>query len=122
MNCLHKFIIGCVFTAGTSAVAANLPSDWQREQSFDVSTNGLVKISLPMETVDAARPTLEDLRLYDDAGNEIPYVVERPKPSPKVVRVAKSFQVSLNESNTVITLETGLPQPVDAVTLDSATM
>ena len=71
---LHVFAL----LVGVSAAAANLPSDWQREQSFDVSTTGLVKMSLPVETLDAARPALEDLRLYDDAGNEVPYLIERP--------------------------------------------
>ena len=107
---------------GVSASAANLPSDWQHEQSFDVSTAGLVKISLPVETLDAARPALEDLRLYDDAGNEVPYLIERPVPVAKVVQAAKSFQVSLNANKTVITLETGLAQPLDGVTLETPAM
>ena len=96
-----------------------MPSDWQHEQTFNVSTTGLMKINLPVETLDVARPALEDLRLYDDAGDEIPYVLTRPVPSPKVIQTAKSFQVSLNASTTVITLETGLAQPLDGVTLET---
>ena len=76
-------------------------------------------MSLPVETLDAARPALEDLRLYDDAGNEVPYLIDRPVPVAKVVQEAKSFQVSLNANTTVITLETGLAQPLDGVTLES---
>lgn len=113
---------GCALLLGISATAANLPSDWRHEQSFDVSATGLVKTSLPVETLDAARPALEDLRLYNNAGNEVPYLIERPMPSPKIVRAAKSFQVSLNANNTVITLETGLAQPLDGVTLESPAM
>lgn len=105
--------------SGVSVRAANLPADWQHEQHFDASAAGLVKMSLPVETLGAARPALEDLRLYDDAGNELPYLVERPKPSAKVIRPAKSFQVSLIPNATVITLETGLTQPIDGVTLES---
>jgi hypothetical protein len=116
---LVKLLCGFALIIGVSAVATNLPLDWQHEQSFDVSTTGLVKISLPVETLDAARPALEDLRLYDDAGNEIPYVIERPTPGPKVVQDAKSFSVLLNPDNTVITFETGLTQPLEAVTLDT---
>jgi len=119
MKRLNNFICGCTFALGISAGAANLPSDWQREQSFEVSATGLTKISLPVETLNAARPALEDLRIYDDAGNEIPYLVEHPKPSPKIVQAARSFQTSLSTSNTVITLETGLSQPLDAITLES---
>ena len=62
------FVVALLF--GVSAAAANLPSEWQRDQSFDVLTTGLVKMSLPVETLDAARPELEDLRLYDQAGND----------------------------------------------------
>ena len=62
---------------------------------------------------------LEDLRLYDDAGNEVPYLVERPVPVVKVVQNVKSFHVSLTPSNTVIILETGLTQLLDDVTLET---
>jgi hypothetical protein len=115
----NNFLCACILAAAVSANASNLPSDWQYEQQFNAPASGLVKISLPAETLNAARPALEDLRLYDRAGNEVPYVIERPRPSPKVVRAAKSFSVSLNPGNTVITLESGIAQPFDAVTLES---
>jgi Protein of unknown function (DUF3999) len=111
----------CTFALswGFSAGAAGLPVEWQREQLFNVPAPGLVKLSLPVETLDAARPALEDLRLYDDAGDEIPYLMERPVPVVKVVQNVKSFHVSLTPSNTVILLETGLTQPLDDVTLET---
>jgi hypothetical protein len=121
-NILVNLFCGYALLLGMSATAANLPSDWKREQPFNVSTARLVKISLPVETLNAARPALEDLRLYDDAGNEVPYLIERPVPIAKVVQAAKSFQVSLNANTTVITLETGLAQPLDGVTLESPAM
>jgi hypothetical protein len=102
-----------------AAQAASLPADWHHEQRFDVSAAGLLKLSLPTATLDAARPGLEDLRLYDDAGREVPYLIERPKPAGKVIRDAKSFQVVVNASTTVLTFETGLTQPLDGVTLDT---
>jgi hypothetical protein len=102
--------------------AANLPSDWQHEQSFNVTATGLVKLSLPVETLDAARAGLEDLRLYDDAGNEVPYLIERPVPIVKLVQGVKSFQVSMQTRNTIITIETGLNQPLDTVTLETPAM
>jgi hypothetical protein len=103
----------------TSAQVLPLPGDWQHEQRFDVSAAGLLKLSLPMATLDAARPGLEDLRLYDDAGHEVPYLIERPKPAGKVIRDAKSFQVAVNRVTTVLILETGFTQPLDGVTIDS---
>src|SRR5271154_220841 len=104
---------------GVSATAANLPSAWQRDQSFDVSTAGLVKMSLPVETLDAARPALEDLRLYDAAGTEVPYLIERSAPVAQLAQAVKSFQVSLNASTTVIAVETGLAQPLDGITIET---
>jgi hypothetical protein len=118
-----KFLCAAAFAwCVSSAVAAGLPSGWQHEQTFNVPAAGLVKISLPIETLSSARPDLADLRLYNNAGNEIPYVIVHPLPSPKIVRPPKSFQVSLTANGTVITIETGLSQPLDAVTLESPAM
>jgi hypothetical protein len=105
-----------------SSRAATLPSDWQNEQRFDVTTPGLVKLSLPAETLDVARPGLEDLRLYDDTGNELPYLIQHPAPAGKVVQNARSFQVTLNPEATVITVETGLVLPLDGVSLETPAM
>jgi hypothetical protein len=103
-----------------AAANAALPGDWQHEQKFELSTPGLVKISLPVETLDAARAALEDLRVYDDAGNEQPYWLERPTPGVKTMQLAKSFQVTLNANHTLMTIETGLAQPIDGVTLETS--
>jgi Protein of unknown function (DUF3999) len=109
----------CILFVVFAFRAAALPSDWQHEQGFKIVSPGLVKFDLPTETLNAARPALEDLRLYDDAGNELPFFIERSAPVAKVVRAAKSFQVSLNANATVITLETGLAQPLDGVSLET---
>ena len=105
--------------AAAIAEATSFPADWQHEQSFTVSSPGLIKLSLPAETLDAARPGLEDLRLYTDAGTEAPYLIERPRPANKIVQSAKTFQVSLFPSATVITLQNGLTQAIDGLTLDT---
>jgi hypothetical protein len=108
-----------IFLAALSLHAAGLPADWQHEQPFIVPAPGLIKLNLPVETLDAARSALEDLRLYDDTGTEVPYLIERSVPVVKVVQNVKSFHVSLTPSNTVIVLETGLTQPLDDITLET---
>jgi hypothetical protein len=120
MKRLNNLLCAGAIAFGLSAHAANLPSGWQHTQEFSVAAPGLVRISLPVDTLDAARPALEDLRLCDDAGSELPFLLTRPMPSPKAVQGARSFQVSLNAAATVITLETGLDQPIDGVTLESS--
>ncbi len=122
MNCPNNSRIACSLMAllsCASAIAAGWPGDWRYEQQFSVAAPGLVKFSLPLETLDKARPALEDLRLYDEAGGELPFLIERPRPAGKTTQNAKSFQVSLNQANTVITLESGLAQPIDGLSLDT---
>ena len=113
--------IACVALAAPSIMAA-LPAAWPQAQEFSVVAPGLMKLSLPVETLDAARPALEDLRVCDDTGNELPFLITRPAPSPKAAQSAKSFQIALNANTTVITLETGLTQPLDGVTLETPAM
>jgi len=99
--------------------ASPAPANWKHVQHFNVSTPGLVKLTLPLETLDAARSELQDLRLYDDAGNEVPYLVESPKPPGITIERASSFQVTLTGVTTVLTLGNSLSQPVDGVSLES---
>ena len=120
-SCITCVAALCTFMAacGFSAPAASLPAEWQHEQRFEMPAPGLVKLSLPPGTLDAARPVLEDLRLYDAAGMEVPYLIERPRPVGKIVQAAKSFEVSVSAATTVLTLETGLAQPLDGVALET---
>ena len=118
-SALRSRWLGFAALFGSFTLHAALPAEWQHTQQFEVAASGLVKISLLVDTLDAARPALEDLRLCDDAGNELPFLITRPVPSPRVVQSAKSFQVSLQPTATVITLETGLELPLDGVTLET---
>ncbi len=112
---LHAILLA----AGVGARAGGPPTDWPRQQRFEASAPGLVKLSLPVETLDAARPNLEDLRLYDAEGNEVAYAIERPRPGGKAVRRPRSFLSTLEGKTTVIKLETGFSQPIDRVTLET---
>ena len=49
------------------ATAAPL-NDWPSRQSLDVTAPGLVRVTLPAETFDAAQSSLADLRLLDQIG------------------------------------------------------
>ena len=118
MRTPFSIIIGCLWAAG-SMWGATLPSDWKYAQPFEVTQAGLQRISVPIETLDAARSGIEDLRLTDPMGREVPYVLDRVQPAQRTDRAVKSFQVALTATTTVITLETGFEQPVDGVTLVS---
>jgi hypothetical protein len=76
-------------------------------------------LSLPLDTLDAARAGLEDLRVLDPQGNEVPYLVERFSHPQRVTRAAKTFKAILESGATVLALETGFAEPVDAITLET---
>lgn len=119
-NRVSQYVLVVILAlAGALVANAALPGEWEREQSFELSAPGLVKFSLPVETLDSARAGLEDLRLYDDVGNEVPFLITHPAPARKVVQAVKNFRVQLNAGTTIITLETGMTQPLDGVTLES---
>jgi hypothetical protein len=114
--CRLLLLPGVVLT--TTARGADF-SAWEHRQELQVPTLGLVKLSLPADTLDAAKPGLENLRLVDSSANEVPYHLERPTPAGNVSREAKSFQAILEATATVLNLETGFSQPIDGVTLST---
>lgn len=109
-----------VFLAGLAPVRALEPTEWKYRQPLVVERAGLQKLALPPETLGLARPALEDLRLLDPAGREVPYAFPPPVPDvPATVRAPQAFQASLTDSATVLLLTTGTTTPLEAVTLTS---
>ena len=51
-------------------LGAMTPSEWRFSQAIEVSTTGLVRVNVPVETLDAARPDLADVRIVDSGGRE----------------------------------------------------
>jgi hypothetical protein len=88
-------------------------------QPVRIDRIGLVKISVPLETLTAARPGLEDLRLFDPDAREIPYLIERYVPSQRSVLAPKRFEATIQQDSTVLVLESGSTQIVSGVTLHS---
>ena len=64
------FLNSAAFFFVANALALS-PNEWRFRQPLDVPAAGLIRIDLPPETLDAARPALEDLRLLDSAGQEV---------------------------------------------------
>lgn len=104
---------------GASNLNAASFVEWQRQQEIQVPGTGLVSMSLPAETLNTARPGLEDLRLVDAHDNEVPYLIDRSKPGAQMVHSARSFRSRLEGRNTVIVIETGLKMPLTQVLLET---
>lgn len=115
VNCLGTITLIVLFHGHVAA----LPNQWKHQQPFTVTAVGMVKIDLPIETINVACPEMEDLRLHDSAGNEVPYAIERRIPEANPFQNAKSFQVSLTANRTVVMFETGLTRPLDTVRLET---
>ena len=109
----------CLFAAALFG-ATELPSEWKYVQEMSVAGPGLVKFSLPSDTLGAARSGLEDIRIFDDAGRETPHWIDRPASGKKATREARHFLVSLGSGSTTIRIETGLDKhPMDGITLET---
>ncbi len=112
--------LGAALLLTVGVAHAELPTEWKYVQKIEVTKPGLVKLSLPIETLGAARAALEDLRIYDAAGAAVPYLLERPARSEKIVQKARKFETTLTGDATRINLETGLVQPIEGITLETA--
>lgn len=108
-----------VFACAIAPACALTPGEWRNQQTLDVSAAGLVRVPLPPATLDAARAGLEDLRLIDSAGQEVPFLIDQPAPQPAVRRRPKSFRALLEPPATTLLLETGMTQPVGVVVLET---
>ncbi len=105
---------------GITAIAwAQVPKEWKYVQSLRIEQPGWVKISLPVETLSAARPGLEDLRLLDESGKELAYLIERPLQAGPVVKPAENLDIRLTGHQTVVTFATDLQMEVDTLTMET---
>jgi len=98
-------------------LVAITPEEWRHTQMLDVESTGLVRVELPPATLDAARPSLEDLRLLDAAGNEVPYMIERPLPKAGSTLRPGDFHAGMAGDVTTINVQTGTTLPLTGVTL-----
>ena len=76
---LHNF---CAIVALTIVVIAQTclafdPNEWRNTQALEVPAKGLVRVNVPAATLDASQPGLEDLRIVDPTGDQVPYLIER---------------------------------------------
>src|SRR5262245_62326901 len=106
---LHNF---CVFVALAILVAAETclafdPNEWRNTQALEVPAKGLVRVNVPVATLDAAQPGLEDLRIVDSTGNQVPYFIERLLPDLESTIRPMEFRSTIENGATRLVLKTG---------------
>jgi len=111
------FLVATFLFAGS--LGALTPNEWRFSQAIDVSANGLIRINLPVETLDASRPDLEDMRILDSAGREVPYLIDRPMPRRESALRPQELRTQLKPAVTRITLTTGTKSLLKGVTFET---
>src|SRR5207248_3273557 len=86
---------------------------------LEVPAKGLVRVNVPAATLDAAQPGLEDLRVVDSTGNQIPYLIERLLPDAESKIRPADFRSTIENGATHLNLKTGTSAPIVSVTLES---
>ena len=94
-------------------------ADWRLRQELAVAQPGLVRVALPIETLDAARPDLADLRLVDPAGAEVAFALERTAPATWRLRPPESQSGTVEDNATVFVLKTGTDDRIAGLEIDA---
>ena len=118
---LHRF---CAIVALTIVVAAQTclafdPNEWRNTQTLEVPAKGLVRVNVPAPTLDAAQPGLEDLRIVDSKGNQVPYLIERLLPDAESKIRPADFRSTIANGATNLNLRTGSRAPLVGVSLET---
>ena len=95
------------------------PNEWRNTQAFEVPAKGLVRVNVPATTLNAAQPGLEDLRIVDSSGNQVPYLIERLLPDPESSTRPTEFRSTIENGGTQLNLKTGTNAPIIGVTLET---
>jgi hypothetical protein len=118
---LHNF---CVIVAWAIFVAAQTglafePNEWRNTQTLDIPAAGLVHVNLPATTLDAAQPGLEDLRIVDSKGDQVPYLIERLVPDAESMIRPAEFRSTIENGATHLNLKTGTRAPIVGMSLET---
>ncbi|PYL02114.1 MAG: hypothetical protein DME32_07505, partial [Verrucomicrobia bacterium] len=103
----------------TGAASALTPDQWQYRQSIDVPATGLVRINLPLETSNIARPDLSDLRIIDSNEKEIPFLIDQPVPRQESSVLAKDFRPEITSAETRLLITTDADLTIAGIMLET---
>jgi hypothetical protein len=93
---------------------------WKYVQSVSVTKAGLNRFDLPLATLNSAQSDLQDLRLTDSQGKQVPIVIEGPLAAATRQPVVENFRVILQDGRTVLNMDTGTEKPISTLMLQSA--
>ena len=74
---------------------AELRTLFTRQAPVFVTTDGLSRLELPTDILAACRPDLSDLRVFDAAGNEAPFLVDSGLPPETEAAVRRAYALEI---------------------------
>lgn len=103
---------------GMRVEAADWP-EWSHRAGVPVAAPGMVRVALAPEVLDRGRRELEDLRLVDPAGREVPFILRRPGAVARERMESRRFRPSVQDGGVVLDIEADGPGPVSGIELSS---
>ncbi|HET7288573.1 MAG TPA: hypothetical protein VFI71_13925, partial [Pyrinomonadaceae bacterium] len=118
---LHNFcaIVALAILVTAQTCLAFDPNEWRNTQTLEVPAKGLVRVNVPTATLNAAQPGLEDLRIVDSTGNQVPFLIERLLPDPESTTRPTEFRSTIENGATQLNLKTGTSAPIIGVSLET---
>ncbi|MFA5057375.1 MAG: DUF3999 family protein [Opitutaceae bacterium] len=93
--------------------------NWRFRQEVSIDQPGLAKVALPVETFDAARADLGDLRLIDPNGVERAFALEHAARAELHLQPPESLTSSVEDAAMVFVVKTGTNDPISALEIDA---
>jgi Protein of unknown function (DUF3999) len=112
-------VVGLTIVVVVQTSLAFDPNEWRNTQAIEIPAEGLVRMNVPTATLDAAQPGLEDLRIIDSTGNQVPYLIERVLPNAESAIRPTEFRSTIENGATQLNLKTGTGAPIIGVTLET---
>jgi hypothetical protein len=85
--CGFALVLAVVLTGRATAETTALATLFPLRAEVSAAASGFCRVELPPEVLAACRADLADLRVLDDAGREIPYLVDSPAPDGTSIEV-----------------------------------
>ncbi len=118
---LHNFygIVALTIAVAAQTCLAFDFNEWRNAQALEIPARGLVRINLPAATLDAAQPGLEDLRIIDSTGNQVPYIIERLLSDAESTTRPTDFRSTIENGATHLILNTETSAAINGVSLET---
>ncbi len=108
--CLGAAVLVFQVARGEAAEVPDTSRLFPLQAEVTVDDAPLSRLILPPEVLSACRPDLSDLRLFDDAGKELPFLVDTGMPPPDIKELREQFEPRvLDASRAETRRETGPP-------------